>query len=208
MLEECLTEYDILDNPSRIYNCDETGLPLNPPSHKVIAKVGEPNPCSIKGNTKLQVTVLACVSATGIALPPMIDLKKRPITQHITEGEIPGTMYGLSTNGWMNRELFSTWFTKLFLQYAHSERPILLLMDDHSSHYDPTTIATAAEAGVILCALPPNTTHLTQPLDRSCFSPLKAAWREACHNYQSKNPNRTLSIYDFNKVLVKHGAKA
>ena len=201
MLEECLDTHDIMDKPSRIYNCDETGIPLNPPCPKVIDKVGTRNPCYVTGDSKVQVTVLACTNAAGIVIPPMVVMKKRPITEHICEGEVPGTAYGLSDSGWMNRELFSTWFSEHFLQYVHRDRPILLLMDGHSSHYDPSTITMAAEEGVILCALPPNTTHLTQPLDRSCFAPLKAAWREARQHFQASHPNRVLTIHDFNKVF-------
>jgi hypothetical protein len=165
MLEECMRHYDIMDKPSRMYNCDETGLPLNPPCHKVVSQVGSKNPPRVNGNSKQQITVLACTSATGTALPPMIVMKKRPITEQLAAGEVPGTMYAFSDTGWMNRELFSEWFKKHFLQYAHKDRPIILLMDGHASHFDPSTIAMAAEASCILCALPPNTTHLLQPLD-------------------------------------------
>ena len=83
MLNDCLNENDIFDNPSRIYNCDETGLPLNPTCHKVVDKVGSQNSSYITGNTKAQVTVLACTNATGYAIPPMVILKKRPINQQL-----------------------------------------------------------------------------------------------------------------------------
>jgi len=49
------------------------------------------------------------------------------------------------------------------------------------SHYCPEKIKLAAERKVILFALPPHTTHITQPLDRGCSAPLKVAWREECH---------------------------
>jgi len=41
----------------------------------------------------------------------------------------------------------------------------------------------AAKEKVVLFVLPPNTTHLTQPLDKGCFGPLKAKWSEVCHKY-------------------------
>ena len=206
--KDCLRTHDILNKPGRLYNCDETGLPLNPPCPKIVDKVGTRNPCYVTGNTKVQITVLASTSAAGIAIPPLVVMKKRPITQFITEGEVPGTTYGLSENGWMNREVFSSWFSQHFLQYAHQDCPILLLMDGHSSHYCPDTITLAAENQVILYALPPNTTHLTQPLDRACFSPLKVAWREECHNFCIKNPGKVVSRLDFSKLFSKAWFKA
>ena len=92
----------------------------------------------------------ACTSATGAALPPFIVLDDKTLNFKFTLGEVPGTLYGLSPNGWMNQELFHGWFTNHFLQYATPQRPILLLMDGHSSHYCPATITLAAENQVIL----------------------------------------------------------
>ena len=43
-LEDCLTQNSILDKPGVIFNCDETGLPLNPKCAKVVEKTGSNNP--------------------------------------------------------------------------------------------------------------------------------------------------------------------
>ena len=58
----------------------------------------------------------------------------------------------------MDQELFDMWFHLHFLQYVPPARPLLLLMDGHSSHYSPATIRAAAQERVILFTLPPNTT--------------------------------------------------
>ena len=60
-------------------------------------------------------------------------------------GEIPGTVYGFSKNGWTNSTIFDSWFRKLFLRYAPASRPIILFMDGHTSHYFSDTVAFAAE---------------------------------------------------------------
>ena len=57
-----------------------------------------------------------------------------------TEGKMPGTIYGLSSNDWIDMELFCLWFTKHFLQHAVNARPLLPLMDGHISHYCPEII--------------------------------------------------------------------
>ena len=51
--------------------------------------------------------------------------------------------------------------------------PLLLLLDGHSSHYTPSVISKAAEEGIIMFCLPPNSTHLTQHLDKGCCLILK-----------------------------------
>ena len=76
----------------------------------------------------------------------------------MTVGELPGTFYGMTHNGWMNHELFDNWFRCYFMWYAPPVRPLLLLMDGHSSHYCPDAIRLAAKEKVILFTFPPNTT--------------------------------------------------
>ena len=195
MLEDCLK-----NKPSCIFNCDESGIPLNPKSLKVIDKVGSKNPSYLSGGCKAQITVLACTCASGYAIPPLVIFDRMTLNEALTRGEVPGTIYRLSHNGW--REIFNRWFEH-FLRSVPSVRPILLLLDGHSSHYCPETIHMAAEQQVILYALPPHTTHITQPLDRGCFAPLKVNWRQICHKFCCLNPGRTVSRYDFCELFAK-----
>ena len=61
-----------------------------------------------------------------------------------------------------------------FLKHAVPSRPLLLLLDGHSSHYNPEAVRVAKENDVILFTLVPHTTHEMQPLDKAVFGPLKA----------------------------------
>ncbi len=65
------------------------------------------------------------------------------------------------------------------------------------SHYLPETIRKAAKEQVIMFVLPPNTTHLTQPLDKGCFGPLKVKWRQVCHHYIISHPGKVGNRYVF-----------
>ena len=58
----------------------------------------------------------------------------------------------------------------------------------------------AAKEKVVLFVLPPNTTHLTQPLEKGCFGPLKMKWTEVCHRYTTTNPGMVVNRY-FCKLL-------
>ena len=40
LLEECLSENELIDKPCQIFNCNETGMPLNPNMPKVVVKRG------------------------------------------------------------------------------------------------------------------------------------------------------------------------
>ena len=158
MLEDCLTSNGLLNKPSCIFNCDESGVPLNPKSLKVVAEVGSKHPSYISGGCKTQITVMACTCAAGYAIPPLVIFDRLLLNEAMTKGEVPGTVYGLSSNGWITREIFNGWF-KHFLNSIPSTRPVILILDGHSSHYCPESIRMAAENQIIMCALPPHTTH-------------------------------------------------
>ena len=59
----------------------------------------------------------------------------------------------------------------------------------------------AAACKVVLCTLPPHTTHLTQPLDKGCFAPLKMAWREVCQQFICQNPGKMIGVYEFSHLF-------
>ena len=60
------------------------------------------------------------------------------------------------------------------LEYKVSARSLLLLLDGHSTHYQPQSVRFAKEHGTIMLCLPPHTTHEPQPLDCGVFGPLKS----------------------------------
>ena len=64
-----------------------------------------------------------------------------------------------------------------FIPLAVAGRPVLLMLDGHSSHYQPDLVRFAKEHEIILFCLPPHTTHESQPLDTTVFGPLKQHWR-------------------------------
>ena len=201
LLEETLYENQLSGKPGQLYNMDESGMPLDPKPPKIVHVKGVKNPLANCSGNKAQITVVGCVSAAGHVLPPMVVWDRKTLNPKLTEGEVPGTIYGLSPKGWMDQQLFKCWFTRHFLHFIPPVRPVLLIMDGHSSHYCPDTIRLAAEEQVIVFALPPNTTHLTQPLDKGVFGPLKVSWRKVCHSYLVNNPGKVITRYDFSTLF-------
>ena len=129
---------------------------------KVIALKGMRQINTHTSGEKAQITVLACASACGYVMPPMVIYDGKNLKQQVS-----GTIYGLSDKGWIDTELFEQWFDHHFLHYAPPARPVLLLLDGHSSHYQPSVVRKAAANDVILFCLPPHTTHLAQLLDKA-----------------------------------------
>ena len=209
LLEDTVKGNDLHKRPALIFNCDESGFPLVHRPGKRIAGKGQKHALTVTSDSKSRVTVLACVNAAGYAIPPLVIYARANLTKLLYQGEIPGTMYALSPgSGWMDGITFYEWFEHHFLEYAPSGRPLLLLLDGHSSHYNPEFIRFAAQKGVIVFALPPNTTHISQPLDGVCFKALKQCWDEQCNSFMSDNPGKTVTLYQFSELFAAAWKKA
>ena len=209
LLENILKKNGLLDRPSLVFNADESGMPLATHPGKRIGAKGMKRVCCVSSGVKTQVTVLCCASAGGSAIPPLVIFQRANLLKCLTIGEVPGTMYGLNPeSGWINGEILKDWFIRHFLVYAPAGRPLLLLIDGHKSHYNPDFIREAAKHGVIVFCLPPNTTHVAQPLDSTCFHSLKRFWIEACDDYMCSHPGKVVTIYQFSELFANAFIKA
>ena len=209
LLEDTVKGNDLHKRPALIFNCDESGFPLVHRPGKRIAGKGQKHVLTVTSDSKSRVTVLACVNAAGYAIPPLVIYARANLTKLLYQGEIPGTMYALSPgSGWMDGVTFYEWFEHHFLEYAPSGRPLLFLLDRHSSHYNPEFIRFAAQKGVIVFVLPPNTTHISQPLDGVYFKALKQCWDEQCNSFMSNNPGKTVTLYQFSELFAAAWKKA
>ena len=121
----------------------------------------------IASSEKSQIIVLSCFNAGGYAIP-IFDRKS--LKPEMSISEVQGTMYGLSGSGWIDSEIFKSWFTSHFLAYAPPTQPLLLLMDGDSN---PLFVNRAAEEQVIVFCLPSHSTHKTQPHDKGVYGPMK-----------------------------------
>ena len=107
LLENTLLSNDLHEKPCQIFNCDETELPVTPHPPKVVVPKGINHPIAISSGDRSQVTVLACCSAAGgYVIPPFAIFDRKTLKPEMVTGEVPDTMYGLSSNGWMDTELF------------------------------------------------------------------------------------------------------
>ena len=79
---------------------DETGMPLDPPSLKIVAPRGVKHSPIVSSGDKTQITVVGCCSAPGVALPPLVIFDRKRLQQKYTVGEVPGTVYGLAKSWW------------------------------------------------------------------------------------------------------------
>lgn len=86
----------------------------------------------------------------------------------------------------------------------------ILIGDNLSSHINPNVLDLCRKNNISFIALPPNSTHLTQPLDVAYFHPMKIAWRAIITNWKTKGKGRKAPCIpkdEFPKLLNQLMAK-
>ena len=164
--------------PHNIFNYDETCFVDNPGAGKVITRRGKRSIEKVCEHFKASTSVMFCGSADGSLLPPMTVYKSLNIYENWTCGGPLGSIYTSTKSSWFDSVTFEKWFVEVFIaQTRHLTPPLLLIGDNLSSHFSPKVIELARDLHIYFTALPPNSTHLLQPLDVCFFAPVKKAWR-------------------------------
>ncbi|CAF1403252.1 unnamed protein product, partial [Didymodactylos carnosus] len=208
LLERVLNNpsYALSNHPNQIYNCDETGFADGCQQKKVLVHRGTSNPYKVQGGTggKSFTSVLICASATGTILPPYIIYKAKRLFGEWCINGPPGSGYATTPNGWMNKNAFFMWFKDIFLTSVKDvNRPILLFLDGHKSHFMVKTIQLAIENQIMIVCLPPHSSHILQPLDVVFFAPVKIKWKNILSEYYKSTHNKNISKAIFPVLLNK-----
>ena len=144
-------------------------------------------------------TIVACGSASGHVIPPMIIFPRVRVPSHFAADCPPGSLLAAQKKGWVTSELYLKWF-KFFIQQIPPARPILLIQDGHSSHITVELIELAKENNIHILCLPSHTTHLLQPLDVGVFNSFKHHIGRTLNTLLRSSPGcvpsqRTFQIY-------------
>lgn len=207
-IENYLLENDyfsILSDPSRIFNGDETNFMLCPKTKSVLAAKGSKNIYEVdRGLAKSNLTVMFSFSASGIMTPPMIIYPYKRVREEI-RSTVPDTWgYGISENGWMTKQTFYEYISKVFYPHLRDNKikfPIIYFVDGHSTHLTLQVSQLCVRLGIILIALYANSTRILQPADVAAFKPLKSAWNSSVLEWRRKNPSKNLTRDIFGPLL-------
>jgi hypothetical protein len=137
-------------------------------------------PKQLQPGNREWTTVIQGINATGWAIPPFIIFAG---TYHLSawyeEDDIPPTWaIQVTDNGWTTNKVGVEWLKHFD---AHTKDYItgvyrLLIIDGHKSHESLEFKQLCKEKNIITLCMPPHSSHLLQPLDVGCFSPLKTAY--------------------------------
>ena len=195
---------EIMTKANRLFNADEIGFPLQGKTERVLAPKGARDVYQQGTSDKTQITVLACVSASGMVVPPMIIHPGTRLRYDPTQGAPAGTCLGRTPTGWIDSGAFYEWVANHFEPFIHQNHiqlPVILFVDGHASHINLDTSEFCNVHGILLYCLPPHTTHILQPCDVSVFRGLKARWTTAVRDFQSHNIGDFVTKATFARVF-------
>ncbi|XP_053615028.2 uncharacterized protein LOC128677887 [Plodia interpunctella] len=197
----------VLEDESRVFNCDETAFFLCPKEKDVLVKKGSKRVYNrVANDDKECLTVLVNVSAAGKIAPPMVLYPYKRLPKSLSQTVPPTWGIGCTESGWMNMEAFYEYVANVFYKWLLENKitmPVALFMDGHTSHISLPLSIFCKEKGIILVALFPNSTHILQPLDVGVFRPVKGAWKEIVHEFRVNNNYAKLKRTDFAKEVEK-----
>lgn len=93
-VEKCINDLNITS--SQVWNLDETSFSMDPTRIKGIAAKGQKVHRTIEGSGKENVTVMACISASGCSLPPLIIFQDQNLwSSWKGNNDLENTMYSM-----------------------------------------------------------------------------------------------------------------
>lgn len=196
---------DILNDPTRVFNMDETAFFLTPTGGRVLAKKGSKTVYSfVQNDDKECLTSLIGSSADGILIPPMVVFPYVRIPERLGTSVPSGWGIGKSESGWMTGELFFEYMANIFRPWLSENKiklPVIVFIDGHTSHLTYALSDFCSKNGIILVALFPNATHIIQPMDVGLFHVLKDHWRDRINLFRMKENGRKIKREEFCGLL-------
>ncbi|XP_063887774.1 uncharacterized protein LOC135115197 [Scylla paramamosain] len=192
----------LLTSPDRIFNADESGFNICPKTKRIISMTGAKHVYSVTSGTRQQVTMLACSSAMGQYLPPLLIF---PYTRDPRFNALEGfeeAFFQKTPNGWITEVVFLSFLRDIFIPKLGEKRPVVLFVDGHSSHHSLAISTLCNKNGVILYCLKAHASHLIQPLDQAFFGAIKLAWSEAVRKFQYQT-GESVTMCTFAHTLKK-----
>ncbi len=119
------------------------------------------------------LTKYESISGRRVEIPPMLILNGALILEKwVQENDLDGEiLLSTSPTGYSNDELAFKWLQHIERNSRKTQIRVwrLLILDGYGSHLTYEFYKYAQKHKIELFALPPHSTHLTQPLDVGCF---------------------------------------
>ena len=182
LVSETRAKYGIHEDD--VHNFDETGFQMGVIGSMKVVTGSErrSRPELVQPGDREWVTVVQSICAAGYATPPFIIYKGRVhISAWYEETDIPRDWkLSVSENGWTNNTLGLEWLKHFNAHTKTRQRGgyRLLILDGHESHVSQDFKDYCLEQKILTLCMPSHSSHILQPLDVVCFSPLKRKYSQ------------------------------
>jgi hypothetical protein len=180
LVRNLIAKYGILQED--IYNFDETGFQMGViGTSKVVTRAERKGrPKTKQPGNREWVTVVHGINSQGWSIPAHIILAaKVHLTPWYKDSVLPyDWAVSVSENGWTDDKIGFEWIQH-FQKHTQSRTKgqyRLLILDGHGSHHSARFEEFCRQNQIITACMPAHSSHILQPLDVGCFSPLKASY--------------------------------
>jgi hypothetical protein len=180
LVRNVIAKYGILDDD--VHNFDEAGFLMGViATFRVVTSAeARSRPKSTQPGNREWVSIIQGINSMGWAIPPYIIFQgeKHLSAWYEDNGLPPGSVITLSPNGWTTNEIGYEWIQHFDKHTKHRTkgRYRLLIIDGHESHISTQFQQYCKEHEIIALCMPAHASHLLQPLDVGCFSPMKTSY--------------------------------
>ena len=202
---------EALADPQRVFNQDETAVELGVGGQWVLARRNTKQVYSVSSSTREHVTVSFTVNAAGGMVQPRVvyagvrDMAKEKLKDLPKDGQSGEWVFSYTENGWVKQKTYLDIIMDIvkFIEKHSIPLPVLLFIDGASCHLSIAMARLCLEHSIQPVLLRPNTTHLTQALDLTYFSSLKARLKKEQELWHRQNVGTALSKYSVIHLVHK-----
>jgi hypothetical protein len=163
-----------------IWNMDETGTALGVCTNQTVLGSASTRSTYVqRPENREWASTIEAISADGRKVRSTTIFKAKSVqTTWFMPNDIPDALYTTSEKGWTSNEIGLRWLDQVFLpESKDSNEYRILILDGHGSHATIEFMWKCYQNRVLLIYLPAHSSHVLQPLDLTCFSPLKSSYR-------------------------------
>jgi hypothetical protein len=197
LVRTTIEEYGVYTDD--IHNFDETGFQMGVIGSMKVVTGSErrTRPNLIQPGDREWVTNVQSICAAGYAIPPFIIYKGRVhISAWYEQADIPyDWKISVSENGWTNNALGLEWLKHFDAHTKTRQVGVyrLLILDGHESHLNQDFKDYCLVRKILTLCMPAHSSHILQPLDVVCFSPLKLKYSQRVRDLARRR------VYHINK---------
>ena len=200
-----------LQDPRRVFNQDETACELGVGSQWVLAGKNTKQVFGVTSSTREHVTMSFTVNAAGEMVPPravfagLRDMARIRLKDLPKDGRTGQWCFSYSENGWVKADTFLDIIDDLakYIREHNIPTPVIAFFDGASCHISLAMAKACQKHGIQPLLLRPNTTHLTQALDLTFFSSLKAGFKRGREDWHRSNIGGSLNKYSIIPLVQK-----